>query len=137
MSARFPTAPVYRDRMDFSTILLWAAVPIFLGVAVQGLFAPQRILVPLGGKLDTPSVANEIRANYGGMHLGMAALMGLGAMKPAWHTPMLALLFTFTTGLCVGRALSLAVDGKPNRYLVFFWFLEAVGAVAAGVALFR
>src|SRR5438874_8807125 len=89
MSARIPTVWVYRDRMDFSTILLWAAVPIFLGVAVQGLFAPQRILVPLGGKLDTPSVANEIRANYGGMHFGIAVLMALGALKPEWRTPML------------------------------------------------
>ena len=121
--------------MDFPTILLWASVPIFLAVAVQGLFFPRRILEPLGGKIDTASVANEIRANYGGMHLGIAVLMGIGAVTPALRTAAVALLFAFTFGLCVGRGVSLAIDGRPNRYVIIFWGLEAAGAAAAATVL--
>ncbi len=123
--------------MDFATILLWLSAAVFLGVGVQGLFLPRRIVEPLGGKLDTPSLANEIRANYGGMHSGLAVLMVLGALREAYRMPAVALMFTFSLGLCVGRAVSWAVDGRPNRYLRFFYGLEAVGAAAAGYVLFR
>jgi hypothetical protein len=123
--------------MDFATIVLWASALTFLGVGVVGMFVPRRILEPLGGKLDTPSVANEIRGTYGGAHTGIAALVAMGALTPAHRTGALALTFAFTCGLCFGRAVSWVVDGTPNRYLRFFYGLEAVGAVLSGVALFR
>ena len=123
--------------MDLATILLWVSALVFLGVGVQGLFMPRRILEPLGGKLDTPSVANEVRANYGGMHTGLAVLMVVGALREPYRMSAVALMFTFTLGLCVGRAVSWVLDGRPNRYLRFFYGLEAAGAAAAGFVLFR
>jgi hypothetical protein len=123
--------------MDFPTVLLWIAAVVFVFVAVQGLFLPKRILEPLGGKIDTPSVANEIRANYGGMHAGIAALMVFGALKPELRMPAVALLLAFSGGLCVGRAVSWVADGTPNRFVRIFFGLELGGAIAAGVALFR
>ena len=123
--------------MTFPTVLLWVATLVFAFVGVQGLFLPRRILEPLGGKIDTPSVANEIRANYGGMHAGIAVLMALGALKPELRTASIALLFTFSAGLCVGRAVSWVADGTPNRFVRIFFGLELGGAIAAGVLLFR
>ena len=118
-------------------MLLWVACLVFVAVAVQGLFLPRRILEPLGGKIDTPSVANEIRANYGGMHAGIAVLMAMGALKPGLQGPAVALLFAFSAGLCVGRAWSWVADGTPNRFVRIFFGLELGGAIAAGVLLFR
>ncbi len=123
--------------MSVETVVLFAAALVFLGVAVQGLFLPGRILEPLGQKIGTPSVANEIRANYGGMHLGIAALMAIGATKPPLAGPALALLFAFCAGLCLGRAVSWLADGAPNRFLRLFFALEAVGAAAALALLLR
>jgi hypothetical protein len=123
--------------MDFATVVLWASAVTFLGVGVVGLFVPRRILEPLGGKVDTPSVANEIRGTYGGAHSGVAVLVAYGALFPAWRTGSLALTFAFTAGLCLGRAVSWLADGTPNRYLRFFYGLEAVGAVLSGIALWN
>jgi hypothetical protein len=121
--------------MDFPTIVLWASAATFLGVGGVGMFVPRRILEPLGGKLDTASVANEIRGTYGGAHSALAVLVGLGAWNPTWRTAALALTFAFTAGLCLGRAVSWVADGRPNRYLRFFYGLEAVGMALSGIAL--
>ena len=121
--------------MTFPTVLLWCSALVFLGVAVQGLFLPKRILGPLGGRLETPSVANEIRANYGGMHAGIAALMVLGALRPQYQAAAVLLMFTFSAGLCVGRTVSWVLDGTPNRYVRIFFGLELGGAIAAAVVL--
>lgn len=117
-------------------IVLSASALVFLAVAVQGLFLPKRIVDPLGARLETPSFANEIRANYGGMHLGIAILLAVGAAMPAFRVPALALLFAFTAGLCLGRVVSWIADGAPNTYLRIFFALEAVGATAAAALLF-
>jgi len=122
--------------MVFATVLLWVAALVFTAVGVQGLFLPRRIVEPLGHRLDTPSFANEIRANYGGMHAGIAVLMALGALKPELRSAALVLLFTFTAGLCAGRAVSWALDGTPNRFVRIFFGLELGGAIAAGVLVF-
>jgi hypothetical protein len=123
--------------MDFATIVLWVSAVTFFGVGGVGMFVPRRILEPLGGKLDTPSVANEIRATYGGAHSGVGLLVAYGALTPAWRIGALALTLAFTGGLCIGRAVSWLADGTPNRYLRFFYGLEAVGAVLSGIALWN
>lgn len=120
--------------MTIEQVVLGTTALVFLGVAVTGLFTPRRIIEPLGGAITTPSMANEMRANYGGMHLGIATLMALGAARPAYQTPALLLLLTFTAGLCLGRAVSWVLDGAPNRYIRIFFALEVVG-VGVAVAL--
>ena len=123
--------------MDFGTILLWVGVLVFTSVGVQGLFLPLRIVEPLGGTLVTPSFSNEIRANYGGMHAGIALLLAMGALKPEFKVAALWLLMVFSGGLVVGRVVSWALDGAPNRFIRIFMGLELVGAVAAAVVLLR
>ena|SRR2546428_6087189 len=118
-------------------IVLAVAAVVFLGFAILGLFRPRMILEPLGGHVETPSVANEIRANYGGMQLGIAVLLALGAARPGLRVHALALLFTFTAGLCLGRLVSRFADGSPNRFVRMFFALEAAGALVSGALLLR
>jgi len=121
--------------MTVEGIVLVLAALVFLGVAVQGLFLPRRIVEPLGGSLVTPSFANEIRANYGGMHLAMAVLLVIGAARKEFALPALALLFAFCAGLCLGRAWSWLRDGAPNKFVRIFFALEGVGALAAAALM--
>jgi hypothetical protein len=117
--------------MTFEAAVLGISAAVFALVALQGLFLPTRIVEPLGASLSTTSLANEIRANYGGMHAGIAFLLALAAARPEWRAAGLLLLATFTGGLCVGRFVSLATDGTPNRYVQIFLAIELVGAMAA------
>jgi len=120
-----------------AAVVLAAAALVFLAVGVQGLFVPRRIVEPLGGSIVSASFANEIRANYGGMHLAMGVLLAIGAARSQFVVPALALLLGFTGGLCLGRAWSWLRDGAPNRFVRIFFALEAVGAVAAALLLTR
>ena len=122
---------------DLAVVLLWVGVVVFLGVGVQGLFLPRRIVEPLGGKLGPASFNNEIRANYGGMHSAIAALLAAGALQPQFRIAALWLLFGFSGGLVVGRILSWVLDGAPNRFVRIFMGLELGGAIAAAVVLLR
>jgi len=121
--------------VSLDELVLGASALVFLGVAVTGLAVPRRIVEPLGGSLSTPSMASEIRGNYGGMHLGMAVLLALSLLHPELTLAALALVVAFTGGLCLGRVVSWIVDGRPNRYLRFFFGLEAAGAIAAATLL--
>jgi hypothetical protein len=123
--------------MNLESVVLALAALVFAAVAVQGLFIPRRIVEPLGASLVSPSFANEIRANYGGMHCAIAVLLATGAAKVQYAVPALALLLGFTGGLCVGRLVSWVSDGPPNRFVRVFLVLEAVGAVASGTLLLR
>jgi hypothetical protein len=123
--------------MTLESVVLGLAALVFLAVGVQGLFVPRLIVGPLGGSLVSPSFANEIRANYGGMHTAIATLFAIGAAKGEFALPALALLFGFCAGLCVGRSWSWLNDGAPNRFVRVFFVLEAVGALAAGALILR
>ena len=83
----------------------------------------------------TFNVTLDLPANAG-LRAGQFARVAIPIGETrALRVPALALLFAFTFGLCVGRGVSLALDGKPNRYLTVFWGLEAAGAAAALVVL--
>lgn len=123
--------------MTIDAIVLAVSAVVFCGVGVQGLFLPHRIINPLEQRLESVPLKNEIRANYGGMHFAMAGLLITAIVKPVWSPAGLALLFAFTTGLVIGRLYSMVADGMPNRFVRFFTGVEAVGAIAAGILLFR
>ena len=68
--------------------------------------------------------------------LAVGVLLCIGAARSELARPALALLFAFTAGLVLGRAVSWVADGAPNRFVQLFLGLEAVGAALAGWLLF-
>jgi hypothetical protein len=107
---------------------------ILLGIGVFGLVSPQGILAPVGIHLDGASALNEIRASYGGMHVGVAGVILWGAAVPAMRRWALLLMAAFMAGLAGGRLVGIAVDGFPGLFVCQLLVIEAVLAVAAAWA---
>lgn len=103
-------------------------------MGLAGLLVPAMIAAPIDLDLAGASAHNEIRANYGGMHLGMCALFVAGVLSEEARRPATILLTVFTGGLATGRLLSLAADGWPNNFVLQLLMLE-VAAAASGAAL--
>ena len=82
-----------------------------LATGITGLVDPQTLLTPLGLQVEGVSAHNEIRAAYGGMHIGIGMLLLAGAVRPAFRRSALWVGLTFMGGLTIGRFVSLAVDG--------------------------
>jgi len=121
-----------RERLN-QLVLLLAAV-VFAWVGLMGLSAPTTIAASIDMGLGSASAHNEVRANYGGMHLGMCCLLIAGAFSEAARRPATILLTVFTGGLVLGRLLSLAADGLPNAFVFQLLVLEATTA-ACGASL--
>jgi hypothetical protein len=87
-------------------------------------------------ELVAPSASanNEIRANYGGMHLAMSALFAAGAMSLGFRWAATVVLMLFSGGLVAGRLVSIALDGPPNGFVIQLLITEATAA-GAGAAL--
>lgn len=117
--------------------LLGVSALLFIGLGVNGLLNPVGHLAPYGLELATPGWLGEVRANYGGMHLGIGLLFALGAWRVDWQRAGLAVLLVFLGGLAVGRTLSVFVDGTPPGFAIAFIVIEWVGAGLALLLLRR
>jgi hypothetical protein len=107
-----------------------------LGVGATGLSSPESLLAPLEIHLSSPSAQNEIRAAYGGMHLGVGLFLVVCALFRRLRAPALWLNLAFMGGLTLGRTVSLGLDGPPNAFVYRLWVIEAAAAlVAAGILL--
>ena len=121
-----------RERMNQAA--LGMAALVFAWVGVNGLFAPEAIAGPVELLASSASAHNEIRANYGGMHLAMSALFLMGAISAAFRWTSTVVLTLFSGGLVIGRLLSLVLDGVPNPFVMQLLITEATAA-ASGAAL--
>ena len=117
--------------------LLGITAVMFVALGLNGLLNPVGHLAPYGLELATPGWLGAVRANYGGMHLGIGLLFALGAVRAEWQRTGLAVLLAFLGGLAVGRTLSVFVDGTPPVFAIAFIAIEWVGAVLAMALLLR
>ncbi|WP_225725189.1 MULTISPECIES: DUF4345 domain-containing protein [unclassified Nocardia] len=94
-------------------IFLLVAATAFLLIGINSMLRPAAMAA--GGGLTTTTTAglSEIRANYGGMHLTIAAFLGLGALWPPARPHALSLVAVVCGGLVLGRLVGIAVDGIP------------------------
>src|SRR5512139_849502 len=103
-----------RERMNQAA--LGMAALVFVWVGLNGIFAPAAITGPVELVAGSASANNEIRANYGGMHLAVSALFVMGALSVVFRWAATVVLTLFTAGLVAGRLLSMVVDGMPNAF---------------------
>ncbi|MBH1969626.1 DUF4345 domain-containing protein [Moraxellaceae bacterium AER2_44_116] len=74
---------------------------------------------------------NEVRANYGGMQMGIGLLL-ISAALMTWLTrPALLALSLVTGGLVIGRLMSVMIDGMPNSTVQALLGLEFFTTVIA------
>lgn len=118
-------------------ILLLLSGLIFIAVGGVNIASPQSGVAPLGLELVTIDSLNEIRANYGGMHLLLGLFMLAAALKDNLRKPGLLVLAVFTGGLVLGRLVSLVMDGMPGNMMLGFLVIEAIGCVMATFIITR
>jgi hypothetical protein len=80
---------------------------------------------------------NEVRANYGGMQMGIGILLFSAIWLPWLSRPALLALSLITGGLVVGRFVSMMLDGMPNTTVQALLILEFVTTVAALFLFFQ
>lgn len=124
--------PMLRERMNQAA--LGMAALVFAWVGLNGMFAPAAITGPVELLAPSASAHNEIRANYGGMHLAMSTLFVMGAVSLAFRWTATVVLTLFSAGLVAGRLLSVVLDGVPNPFVIQLLVTEATAA-ASGAAL--
>jgi hypothetical protein len=102
-----------------------------LYVGWTGLTAPANLMEPLGIPLAGPSAHNEIRAAYGGMHVGIGIFLLATALRPALRGVGLWANLCIMGGLVAGRVASLVVDGAPGGFVFGLLAAESVATLAS------
>ena len=118
-------------------ICLAVAAVAFLIVGIGHLVVPLTMVEPMNIQLQGINAFNEIRANYGGMHFLMGNFFLLGVFVTKLREAALGTLAIFTSGLVLGRVVSLAVDGAPGTFIWLMLVGELIGAVIAWLLLWR
>lgn len=109
----------------------------FLLIGANTFRDPQAAMRGVDLLLHSVSAVNEVRANYGGMQIGMGLFFLAGAWRPRLTRPALLALALFTGGLVAGRLISMALDGLPNSMVLALLLLEVVAASVALLFLLR
>jgi uncharacterized protein DUF4345 len=118
------------------TCLAVAAIA-FLMVGIGHLVVPLTMVEPMNIQLRGINAFNEIRANYGGMHSLMGIFFLLGAFVTKLREAALITLAIFTSGLVLGRMVSIAVDGVPGTFIWLLLVGELIIAITAWLLLWR
>ena len=110
---------------------------IFVGLGTYNLVLPVAGISIFEIALVEVSSLNEIRANYGGMHLFLGMFFLYGALANRFRDAALLVVAVFTGGLVLGRLASLMLDGSPNEAIWALLILEPVACLVAVLLLWR
>lgn len=121
----------YRSVSVFLTVCALA----FAAIGINTFIDPLSAMAPLNLDVNTPGALNELRANYGGMQLGMAVLLALGLLKPALRHPALVAQALLVGGLAAGRLVSWSVDGVLPQFNAILLGVEVATALLSVVGL--
>ncbi|WP_244939862.1 DUF4345 family protein [Leptospira adleri] len=122
-----------RDRI----LSLVSKIFLLMNLAVYDAFAVGFFLVPvklaswIGIEIQTSAALADFRAMYGGLCLGVGAVLALGLFKKEWFSAGILLSVTTAGGLFLGRIYTILLDGPGNEYIYISMATE-VGAVAIG-----
>lgn len=105
---------------------------VFFGVGLLllgalALFFPGPVLRGVDIPVTSPTASADLRALYGGVPLTVGILLLYALREPSWWAPCLALAMATTGGPALARLYSIAVSGTPNRLVLVYLVLEALG----------
>jgi hypothetical protein len=121
--------------VSFARLVLRLAALPFAALGLAFLLAPASWAARVGVALDGATADHDVRAVYGGLQLGCAALLWLGAARPEHVRPALVAQMLLYGGLAAGRAVGWLVAGAPSALGVALHAGELVGFAAAALAL--
>lgn len=105
-------------------------------IGLAYLYDPNLLLANYGLETGTAAMDNMLRAAYGGLSIGVAALMAIGFLRPQRRSDALAFTALYMGTLALGRAASLMGAGMPGPSVMMLFYYEIAAAVI-GVALYR
>lgn len=117
--------------------LLWVAGLGFLGFGLAFLLAPLETLAAAGIEVQGALAVVELRAFYGGLELGLGALLVAAALRPQYHRAGLWLCLTSYGGIGLTRAAGMLTASIASPFLWFALLVELALACAAAFALQR
>lgn len=87
---------------------------VILGLIGLGyLFNPNLLLARYGLETGSVGMDNMLRATYGGVSLGLAALFLIGLLRPARRRDMVGLVTIIMGSFAIGRIASMIMAGTP------------------------
>lgn len=98
------------------------------------LVAPQSLAQLLHFGLQTPGSVTEMRAFYGGLELGLCALMLVAVVNRTLVPGALLALVAAAGGIAVARVIGLVLDGSANGLLLGALAFESAGAILGLIA---
>mgnify|MGYP003397508677 FL=1 len=107
----------------------------FLLIGANTFHDPLAAMAPVELNINTVSALNELRANYGGLQIGMGLFLLAGLCCKTMTRPALLAQALIVGGLALGRFVSIALDGQPNEFVQGLIVLESVTALLS-LALF-
>lgn len=119
----------------YRAIVLALAGLGFLGFGLWFLIDPITPLAMIGITVSGAPAATEFRAFYGGLEVGLAALLLFAAAKPEWRTAGLWLVIAANGGIAVGRLIGVAVDGVWVPFFTYALVWEVGFVVLAALGL--
>lgn len=121
--------------MSFAQLVLRLSALPFAGIGLAFLLAPETMASHVGVTLDGATADHDVRAVYGGLQLGCAALLLWGAARPERiQVALVAQLFLYG-GLLGARTLTWLLTGAPSVLGLVLHGGEIAGFAAGGLAL--
>jgi hypothetical protein len=109
---------------------------VWLALGPASYFAPVDLAARLDIALTSPTAIADFRAMYGGVPLGIGIFLVMGLRRREWMKPALMLIALATSGLLLGRVITMAQPGEVGTIIYVFAALEALAVVGA-VWLYR
>lgn len=117
----------------FARLVLGLSALAFAGIGAAFLVAPHAMGARVGVSLSGAVAANDVRAVYGGLQLGVGVCLAWLARRPQTLRAGLTLQLFGFGGLAAARFASLLLDGHPGALGLALHGAELV-AIAFGVA---
>ncbi|AOP33321.1 hypothetical protein A0128_05350 [Leptospira tipperaryensis] len=114
-----------------SKIFLLMNLVVYDAFAIGFFLIPIKLASWIGIEIQTSAALADFRAMYGGLCLGIGAVLVLGLFKKEWVQAGILLAVTTAGGLFLGRIYTLLLDGPGNEYIYVSMATE-VGAVVIG-----
>jgi hypothetical protein len=119
--------------VDFARLVLRLSALAFAGIGAAFLFDPASMAGFVGVSSSGATADNDIRAVYGGLQLGCAAVLWAASRRTeSLHLGLFVQILLFS-GLALGRFVSWSVVGLPDALGLGLHAAELV-AIGAGLA---
>lgn len=118
-----------RAQRLFLLVMSFGLLPVALSYGAM----PEHSLPLIYGISDPDLATRHVFRAIMGLYLGMICFWLAGALRSDLRIAVLWTVFVFVTGIALGRALSLVLDGWPQPLLVFYLFAEIA---LAGTSLY-